>query len=199
MHCPRCGKENPEDANFCMHCGADLREYKVEISPKIEVSPKIKVSPEIEVKPTIKKCEELSIFSNQKTHTEVLAYKQVRKPKVREHLVLEETGEVLPVYLELNDSDDPWNTPLRYARASCPKCGGYRVMKFLDEAKILTGRKRKERDLWDIVDYYEFEWYLLYECTTCGYRCLEYQGTQWDDCYLFSLLPKLNLRRLRRK
>jgi len=41
MHCPRCGKENPEDANFCMRCGADLREYKVEISPKIEVSPKI--------------------------------------------------------------------------------------------------------------------------------------------------------------
>jgi len=41
MHCPRCGKENPEGANFCMHCGADLREYKVEISPKIEVSPKI--------------------------------------------------------------------------------------------------------------------------------------------------------------
>ena len=41
MHCPRCGKENPECSNFCMHCGADLREYKVEISPKIEVSPKI--------------------------------------------------------------------------------------------------------------------------------------------------------------
>ena len=41
MYCPRCGKENPEGARFCMHCGADLREYKVEISPKIEVSPKI--------------------------------------------------------------------------------------------------------------------------------------------------------------
>ena len=41
MYCPRCGKENPKGARFCMHCGADLREYKVEISPKIEVSPKI--------------------------------------------------------------------------------------------------------------------------------------------------------------
>jgi len=188
MHCPRCGKENPEGANFCMHCGADLREYKVKISPKIEVSPKIKVSPEIKVKPTIKKCEELSIFSNQKTHAEVLAYKQVRKPKVREHLVLEKTGEVLPVYLELNDSDDPWNTPLRYARASCPKCGGYRVMKALDEAKILTGRKKYN---WRRLEY-EIECYLLYECATCGYRCLEYQGTEWRESFF---LPELNVRR----
>ncbi len=41
--CQTCGKKNPEDATFCMHCGADLGEMKVEISPKIEVSPKIKV------------------------------------------------------------------------------------------------------------------------------------------------------------
>ena len=48
MYCPKCGKKNPEDARFCMHCGADLSEYKVEISPKIEVAPKISVSAKAE-------------------------------------------------------------------------------------------------------------------------------------------------------
>ena len=43
MYCPNCGKGNPESARFCMHCGADLGEMKVEISPKIEVCPSIKV------------------------------------------------------------------------------------------------------------------------------------------------------------
>lgn len=41
MHCPNCGKKNPEGARFCMHCGSDLSGYKVEISPNIDVSPKI--------------------------------------------------------------------------------------------------------------------------------------------------------------
>ncbi len=41
MHCPKCGKENSEDARFCMHCGRDFSEHKVEFSPKIEVSPAI--------------------------------------------------------------------------------------------------------------------------------------------------------------
>jgi hypothetical protein len=48
MYCPKCGKENPEGTRFCMHCGADLSGYKVEISPKIEVSPKISVSTKAE-------------------------------------------------------------------------------------------------------------------------------------------------------
>ena len=48
MYCPKCGKENQEDASFCMHCGADLSEYEVESSPKIEVSPKISVSAKAE-------------------------------------------------------------------------------------------------------------------------------------------------------
>ena len=48
MYCAKCGKENPEDARFCMHCGADLSGYKVEISPKIEVAPKISVSAKAE-------------------------------------------------------------------------------------------------------------------------------------------------------
>jgi len=48
MFCPNCGKENLDDARFCMHCGADLSEYKVEISPKIEVAPKISVSAKAE-------------------------------------------------------------------------------------------------------------------------------------------------------
>ena len=48
MHCPKCGKENPEGSRFCMHCGADLSEYKVELSPKIDVSPKISVSAKAE-------------------------------------------------------------------------------------------------------------------------------------------------------
>ena len=48
MYCPKCGKKNPEDARFCMHCGADLSEYKVEVAPKIEVSPKISVSAKAE-------------------------------------------------------------------------------------------------------------------------------------------------------
>lgn len=43
MYCPKCGKENLEDARFCMHCGADLSGYKVEISPNISVSPYITV------------------------------------------------------------------------------------------------------------------------------------------------------------
>jgi hypothetical protein len=40
MYCQKCGKENPEGAKFCMHCGADLSGYKVEISPKISVTAK---------------------------------------------------------------------------------------------------------------------------------------------------------------
>ena len=43
MYCPKCGKEIPEGSRFCMHCGADLSGYKVEVSPKIDVSPKIEV------------------------------------------------------------------------------------------------------------------------------------------------------------
>ena len=189
MYCSKCGKENPVGARFCMHCGADLSGYKVEISPKVEVSPKIKVSPEIEVKPTIKKGEDLSIFSNKKTQAEVLAYKPVSKPKVREHLVLEGTEEVLPVYLELKDGDDYWNTRPCDARASCPECGGYRAMKLLEVAKMLTGRKKMLFEMLKEVDY-EQKRYWLYECTTCGYRCLEYKGTKWDN-----FLPELNVRR----
>ena len=34
MHCPRCGKENPEGANFCMHCGASL----MSVSAKTEAT-----------------------------------------------------------------------------------------------------------------------------------------------------------------
>jgi len=41
MYCPKCGKEIPEGSRFCMHCGADLSEYKVEVSPNINVSPKV--------------------------------------------------------------------------------------------------------------------------------------------------------------
>jgi hypothetical protein len=48
MYCSKCGEENIEGARFCMHCGADLSGYKVEISPKIEVSPKISVSAKAE-------------------------------------------------------------------------------------------------------------------------------------------------------
>ena len=48
MYCSKCGKENLEGARFCMHCGADLSGYKMEISPKIEVSPKISVSAKAE-------------------------------------------------------------------------------------------------------------------------------------------------------
>ncbi len=44
MFCQKCGKENSEDARFCMHCRADLSGYRVEISPKIDVSPKISIS-----------------------------------------------------------------------------------------------------------------------------------------------------------
>jgi len=54
MYCPKCGKENLEDAKFCMHCGADLSEYKVEVAPKIEVSPKISVSAKAEGGMTLK-------------------------------------------------------------------------------------------------------------------------------------------------
>ena len=43
MYCPKCGKENLNGSRFCMHCGADLSGYKVEISPNISVSPYITV------------------------------------------------------------------------------------------------------------------------------------------------------------
>ena len=56
MYCPKCGKENPEGARFCMHCGADLSGYKVEISPKIDVSPKISVSAKAEGYPRCPNC-----------------------------------------------------------------------------------------------------------------------------------------------
>jgi len=26
MICPRCGKSNPDDAEFCLYCGANLKE-----------------------------------------------------------------------------------------------------------------------------------------------------------------------------
>ena len=57
MYCPKCGKESLEGARFCMHCGADLSGYKVEISPKIEVSPKISVSAKAEGYPRCPNCE----------------------------------------------------------------------------------------------------------------------------------------------
>jgi tetratricopeptide (TPR) repeat protein len=41
MYCPNCGKGNPKGARFCMHCGANMNGYMVEISPNIEVSPNI--------------------------------------------------------------------------------------------------------------------------------------------------------------
>lgn len=52
MYCQKCGKENPKDARFCMHCRADLSGYRVEISPKIVVSPKIEIRPSLSAKPT---------------------------------------------------------------------------------------------------------------------------------------------------
>ena len=57
MYCQKCGKENPGGARFCMHCGADLSGYKVEISPKIDVSPKISVSAKAEGYPRCPNCE----------------------------------------------------------------------------------------------------------------------------------------------
>jgi uncharacterized membrane protein YvbJ len=48
MYCPKCGKEISEGSRFCMHCGADLGGYKVEITPKIDVAPKISVSAKAE-------------------------------------------------------------------------------------------------------------------------------------------------------
>jgi len=63
MYCPKCGKENPEDASFCMHCGTDLSEYRVEISPKVEVSPKISVSAKAEGGLSLKWKKELDGFA----------------------------------------------------------------------------------------------------------------------------------------
>lgn len=54
MYCPKCGKKNPNGSRFCMHCGADLSGYKVEVAPKIEVSPKISVSAKAEGGMTLK-------------------------------------------------------------------------------------------------------------------------------------------------
>jgi len=54
MYCPKCGEQIPEGSRFCMHCGADLSEYTVEVAPKIEVSPKISVSAKAESGMTLK-------------------------------------------------------------------------------------------------------------------------------------------------
>ncbi len=42
MYCPKCGKQIPDESNFCMFCGGNLAELKSSMS--IEVSPKIEVS-----------------------------------------------------------------------------------------------------------------------------------------------------------
>ena len=80
MYCPKCGKENPEGARFCMHCGSDFSGYKAEISPKIEVSPKISVSAKAEGVPYPK-----------------------WKPKVEKHVKIK--GENLPVYYRFAEFD----------------------------------------------------------------------------------------------
>ena len=29
MYCPRCGKENPDDANYCIYCGKNLKDLEI--------------------------------------------------------------------------------------------------------------------------------------------------------------------------
>ena len=59
MYCPKCGEENQEDAKFCMHCGADLSGYKVEISPKISVSAKAEGGVALKYRPKEKRYAEI--------------------------------------------------------------------------------------------------------------------------------------------
>jgi hypothetical protein len=82
MYCPKCGEENPEGAKFCMHCGADLSGYKVEISPKISVTAKAEGG---------------------------VALKWKKKPE--EYVEIEEYGE-LPVYLDFVELEDKPFCPL---------------------------------------------------------------------------------------
>jgi uncharacterized membrane protein YvbJ len=44
MYCPKYGNENPEDARFCMHCGMDLKKYKIEsIEERLKTYRKVRV------------------------------------------------------------------------------------------------------------------------------------------------------------
>ena len=76
MYCPKCGKENPEGARFCMHCGADFSGYKVEISPKIDVSPKISVSAKVEGVPYPKWKPNVDEYAKIKGQGELPVYKK---------------------------------------------------------------------------------------------------------------------------
>ena len=71
-------KENPEGARFCMHCGADLSGYMVEISSKIEVSPKIEVKPSISAKPT-PSAEMCAICGKERIHRAIEPPKKVHR------------------------------------------------------------------------------------------------------------------------
>ena len=103
MYCPKCGKENPEGARFCMHCGADLSGYKVEISPKIEVSPKISVSAKAESGMTLK----WKLKSEKFAEIEGLEWKLNGKLPVYEENDLAELG----------------------GKHFCPFCGNYDCLK----------------------------------------------------------------------
>ncbi|MDI6810693.1 MAG: zinc-ribbon domain-containing protein [archaeon] len=52
MYCPKCGKENPEEARFCMHCGVDLRSRR-------GISQNISASAEEETTKRLKKRENI--------------------------------------------------------------------------------------------------------------------------------------------
>ena len=83
MYCPKCGKEIPEGSRFCMHCGADLSGYKVEVSPNINVSPKVSAYAKAEGVPYPK-----------------------WKPKVEGYVVIKREGLRLPVYRRFAEFDE---------------------------------------------------------------------------------------------
>ena len=148
MYCSKCGKENQEDARFCMHCGADLSEYKVEVAPKIVVSPKISVSAKAEGG---------------------VALKWKQKPE--KYVEIKGKGK-LPVFKRFipgsgGEAIDPTCILYNSERFYCPQCGNYGALVKGKENPVYEYYKESWGKLFE-------RRYYLYKCQACEKLSLQY-------------------------
>ncbi|KAF5435423.1 zinc-ribbon domain-containing protein [Candidatus Methanophagaceae archaeon] len=169
MYCPKCGKENPEDARFCMDCGADLGGYRVVISPKISVSAKAEggVALKWKQKPT--------------KYTEI---REKGKIPVFEKFIGQRTSR----------DGSPRNSPEVYF---CPQCGNYGSITLERGDEFIVHDTFKEDNIMkvdikkvDLRSVHEVlklgdEWvwmgYNLFKCQACGTMSLL---RSYDDFYI---------------